>query len=121
MIKIKSVYDPVSKDDGARVLVTRYWPRGVKKEKAGLWLKGLGTEPDLIKKWKAKGLSWEKFAKSYRDEFKSEEKKKAFGELKEIIRSNGNVTLLCTCKDTEHCHREIVKEMLEKELALTRT
>jgi len=117
MIKIKSVYDPVSKDDGTRVLVTRYWPRGVKKEKAGHWLKGLGTEPDLIKKWKGKELSWDKFVKGYRDEFKSEEKKKAFGELKEIIRSNGNVTLLCTCKDTEHCHREVLKEMLEKDLS----
>ncbi len=119
MIKIKSVYDPVSKDDGERVLVTRYWPRGVKKEKAGRWLKGLGTAPDLIKKWKAGELGWDRFAKSYRQEFKGDEKKKAYGELKEIIRnSGGNVTILCTCKDTERCHREILKEMLDKDLAI---
>ncbi len=117
MIKIKSVYDPVSKDDGARVLVTRYWPRGVKKEKAGYWLKGLGAGPGLIKKWKGKELGWEKFVKSYRDEFESEEKKKAYEELKEIIRTHGNVTILCACKAAEHCHREILKEMLEKDLA----
>nr|WP_264358333.1 DUF488 family protein [Parachlamydia acanthamoebae] len=30
-IKLKRVYDPVSKDDGLRILVERLWPRGIKK------------------------------------------------------------------------------------------
>ncbi len=33
MIKIKRIYDPVSKDDGKRILVDKLWPRGVKKRK----------------------------------------------------------------------------------------
>ncbi len=115
MIRIKSIYDPVSKDDGVRVLVTRYWPRGVRKEKAGCWLKELGTEPQLIKVWKAGKIGWEEFEKRYRAEYKSEEKKKGFEELKGIIKGadGRNVTLLCACRDDEHCHREILKDMLE--------
>ena len=33
MIRIKRAYDPVSPDDGERVLVDRLWPRGVSKER----------------------------------------------------------------------------------------
>ena len=32
MIRIKRVYDPVEPDDGARFLVERLWPRGIKKD-----------------------------------------------------------------------------------------
>jgi uncharacterized protein YeaO (DUF488 family) len=34
MIKIQRVYDPVSPEDGKRILIDRLWPRGIKKEKA---------------------------------------------------------------------------------------
>jgi hypothetical protein len=32
MIKLKRVYDPPEAGDGARILVERLWPRGIKKE-----------------------------------------------------------------------------------------
>jgi uncharacterized protein YeaO (DUF488 family) len=32
MIQIKHVYEPAAKEDGARFLVERLWPRGMKKE-----------------------------------------------------------------------------------------
>ena len=32
MIQIKQVYEPAAKEDGARFLVERLWPRGMKKE-----------------------------------------------------------------------------------------
>ena len=31
MIQIKRVYEPVAKEDGARFLLERLWPRGMKK------------------------------------------------------------------------------------------
>ena len=37
-IRIKRVYDPPDKNDGARVLVDRLWPRGVTKDSAALTL-----------------------------------------------------------------------------------
>jgi uncharacterized protein YeaO (DUF488 family) len=49
MIKIKRIYDPISKDDGKRILVDRLWPRGVKKEKAAIdeWLKDIAPSDEL--------------------------------------------------------------------------
>ena len=32
MIRTKSIYDPKEENDGIRILITRYWPRGIKKE-----------------------------------------------------------------------------------------
>ncbi len=45
MIKIKSIYDPASKDDGKRIFVDRLWLRGVKKEKAAIdeWMKDIAN------------------------------------------------------------------------------
>jgi uncharacterized protein YeaO (DUF488 family) len=51
MIQLKRAYEPVSLDDGLRILVERLWPRGVSKQKAkiDLWLKDLDPAPR--KKW----------------------------------------------------------------------
>lgn len=35
-IRVKRVYEPATADDGARVLVDRLWPRGLRREAAGL-------------------------------------------------------------------------------------
>ena len=31
-IRVKRIYDPPDRNDGARVLVDRLWPRGARKE-----------------------------------------------------------------------------------------
>lgn len=115
LIKTKSIYDPKAKDDGLRVLVTRYWPRGVRKEAQDVWFRDLGPAPELIKAWKVGRLKWDEFKKSYLDEYSSEEKKKKLEELKGLVReTEGDVTLLCTCREGEDCHRNLLKGMLGK-------
>lgn len=112
MVRTGSVYSPEGEGDGLRLLVTRYWPRGVKKERVDKWIKGLGPSVELIKDWKAGAISWGEFQKRYRAEFKEAEKKKLFEELKEIA-AEGDVTLLCACKEEEqHCHRHLLSAML---------
>ncbi len=115
MIKTKSIYEQASDNDGLRVLVMRYWPRGIRKRVCGLWLKALGPSAVLIREWKDEAIGWEEFRKRYIAEFESDaDKSEALAELKEIIkRANGSpVTLLCSCKD-ERCHRFIIQEMLK--------
>ncbi len=112
MVKTKSVYEPKGEDDGLRLLVTRYWPRGVARDAVDRWCKELGTPPDLIKLWKAEGISWEKFKESYIAELSTEAASEAFAELQELVK-DGPVTLLCGCKDEGRCHRGILKEMLK--------
>lgn len=110
-LKTKSVYEAASKDDGARILVTRYWPRGVKKDRQDLWLRGLGPEPGLIKLWKAGKLSFAEFKRRYLAEFGGEEKRRLLEDLKRTIKDK-DATLLCTCKDEALCHRAILRGLL---------
>ncbi len=112
-----SIYAPGASgpSSGLRVLVTRYWPRGVKKESVDLWLKGLGTAPDLIAQWKAGTVESEEFSRRYTEGLESEEAKSALEVLRSAIKGAGNerVTLFCTCKEGAECHRELLKELLE--------
>src|SRR5690348_15539371 len=49
MIKLKRAYEPAGRDDGARFLVERLWPRGVRKTRLKLdaWLKDVAPSADL--------------------------------------------------------------------------
>ncbi len=125
MLKTKSIYDPVGLEDGLRMLVTRYWPRGVKKERSHVWFKDLGPSPPLIRAWKSGQVTWGEFVGLYMDEFNSIPKKEALGKAASMIKtvdetahladiSASTVTLLCTCRDGALCHRRILKEILER-------
>ena len=48
-VGLKRAYDKPSVADGARVLVDRLWPRGVKKEslRLDLWAKDVAPSPSL--------------------------------------------------------------------------
>ena len=112
LIKIdKTVYDKPEIADGKRVLVMRLWPRGLSKGKIDLWLKELGTPTDLIKKWKNRSVTWSKFSEEY---IKSLEGKDEL--LKDLATQarQGTITLLCSCKDVNHCHRSLLREVLMK-------
>ncbi|MBI5811052.1 MAG: DUF488 family protein [Deltaproteobacteria bacterium] len=114
MIRTKCVYDKKEEGDGLRVLVTRHWPRGVRKEKQDIWLRELGPGQGLIKLWKSQAITWAEFKKRYLYEYEAETKKKALNELKGAVKSarGKTVTLLCACMDEKRCHRGILKGML---------
>lgn len=111
MIKTKRIYEPAEVGDGLRLLVMRFWPRGVKKEKADAWEPELGTSPALIKDWKGGKIDWEEFEKRYKAEMKGQRElvekwaKEAKGKT---------ITLLCSCEEAERCHRTVLKRILEE-------
>jgi uncharacterized protein YeaO (DUF488 family) len=112
MIKTdKTVYDKREGSDGKRILVMRIWPRGVSKNKVDVWMKELGTEKDLIKKWKLGKISWANFASDYRRSLRGKEDilKKLAGESEKE-----DITLLCSDKDASHCHRTLLASEIEK-------
>ena len=67
MIQVKRVYEPASESDGARFLVDRLWPRGVKKEALALqgWLKDLAPSDELRKWFKHDPAKWDQFQRRY--------------------------------------------------------
>jgi len=109
----KSIYDPRSRDDGFRVLVMQYWPRGVKKEKIDAWYRGLATSKELIKAWKAGKVTWPQFKKRYIADLKHEDKQQLIRELAQRAKTQ-RVTLLCGCRDPNKCHRTLLKEQIMK-------
>jgi uncharacterized protein YeaO (DUF488 family) len=112
LIKIgKSVYDPIEKSDGKRILVMTLWPRGVSKGKVDVWMRELGTPRELIKRWKGGEIPWSRFASEYE---KSLEGKEGLIESLAKEARKGTITLLCTEKDPSQCHRSILKEAIEK-------
>jgi len=112
LIKIaKCVYDKPDSSDGTRVLVMRMWPRGISKDKVDVWLKDLGTERELIRKWKSGRVSWEEYENEYLKSLKGKEETL----LKLAAESEkGAISLLCTERDPSHCHRSLLKSAIEQ-------
>ena len=112
MIRVeKTVYDKPDDSDGKRILVMRIWPRGVAKYKIDTWIKELGTPKDLVRKWKAGSVTWDSFSEEYVKSLKGKEEL-----LKDMAEQGeeGTITLLCSCKDANHCHRSLLRKVLMK-------
>ena len=78
MIKLKRVYLDAEKEDGYRILVDRFWPRGISKEKAqlDLWLKEIAPSNEARKTFDHVPERFASFAKKYQQELIFEEEKK---------------------------------------------
>ena len=111
MLKIKRIYDPVSRDDGKRILVDRLWPRGLKKDEAKIdeWLKEIAPS-DGLRKWFSHDPSkWQEFENRYKKELKN---KSEITEKLRIEAKKGQVTLLFSAKDVEHNNAVVLKEVI---------
>ena len=123
MIKVKSVYEPKQKDDGLRVLATRYRGRGMKKSRYDVWMANLGPSEKLLKG----GVEdWRAWGKQFREEMLGNditEKKNPLirnaGQkftlrlIKQLAKKQ-NVTLMCHCpEDAECCHRFLLLDLIK--------
>jgi len=112
-IKLKRAYDPVSASDGARILVDRLWPRGMKKEALhlSLWLKEAGPSNDLRKWFSHEVEKWGQFQERYFQELNAHK-----AELLPLIQAvqKGDVTLVYGAKDTEHNNAVCLRKYLER-------
>ncbi len=108
-VRTGRVYDPSSPDGTERVLVMRYWPRGVRKDAVDRWERDLAPSAELLRAYRDGQLGWEEFARRYRVEV---------GEQRELLTElsrraqRATITLLCGCRDESRCHRTLLKEMV---------
>ena len=117
MIKTKSIYDSIENSDGTRILITRYWPRGIKKENFDKWYKELSPSKNLLKNYKEGRIDFQLFEKLFRNEIM--ENKNIIDICQNIAKEavNGKeVTLLCYEKDESNCHRKLIRKICEEEL-----
>lgn len=68
MIKTKSIYDSIENSDGIRILISRYWPRGIKKEKFDIWYKDLSPSKNLLKDYKNGEIDFQLFETLFKNE-----------------------------------------------------
>lgn len=110
-VAIKRIYEPTDVTDGFRILVDRLWPRGMKKENAGidLWMKSVAPTDALRKWYHHDGGRWDEFRHKYLLELKTNP---AIEELEELIKKHKRVTLLYAAKDAEQNHALVLKEFL---------
>jgi|SRR5580693_5822602 uncharacterized protein YeaO (DUF488 family) len=67
VIQLKRVYEQSASADGARFLVERLWPRGVKKSSLEIkaWLKDAAPSTDLRKWFHDDPARWHEFRRRY--------------------------------------------------------
>ena len=111
-IRTKSIHAPPADDDGLRVLVTRFHPRGVKKERYDVWCRDLAPSRELLKLHKEDRIRWDKFLRALYSEIRGNETRwRMITELNREGRKR-NVTLLCHERDGMPCHRHLVKMLV---------
>ena len=112
MVKLKRVYEPVSRDDGTRFLVERLWPRGLSKESMHLtaWLKEVGPSTELRKWFNHDPLKWSQFRTRYFRELDS--RPESWRPIVTAAR-RGTVTLVYSSHDEEHNNAVALKEYLQ--------
>ena len=111
-LKIKRVYEQRSENDGYRVLVDRLWPRGIKKEAAGidLWLKDIAPSAELRKWFGHKPEKWKKFKEKYFEELESNS---GLNELIKTVSSNSIVTFVYSAKEENFNNAVALLEFIE--------
>ncbi|HEY8962579.1 MAG TPA: DUF488 family protein [Luteolibacter sp.] len=129
MVKTKSTEDPISSGDGLRLFVTRYWPRGHRREECDEWIPSLAPSEALLHRFQNGEIDWRQFEREYRSEMLkgySDESgrngrmpnsgQKYFLRLLRKIAEKKTITLICTCPpDAVHCHRLILREWLSSD------
>ncbi|MEU6920747.1 DUF488 family protein [Streptomyces sp. NPDC046631] len=119
-VRVRRVYEPKEEGDGTRVLVDRLWPRGESKEKAAIdrWLKDI-TPSNELRDWYHQDRTatrYDAFVERYRAELADPAHTAAVGELVELVRAGGPVTLVTAVKDVPHSHVPVIVDQLEHEL-----
>ena len=109
----KTVYDKKEDSDGKRILVMRFWPRGIRKTSVDLWMRDVGTSPDLIKDWKSGRVTRAVYKVRYTKIMQGKLQQKLLSELAGYA-NEGPITLLCSCKEPNRCHRSLLNEMIGK-------
>lgn len=112
-IAIKRAADPAAPEDGARVLVDRYWPRGVRRDESHLtaWLRDIAPSPALIAWFGHKPERWEEFQQRYRRELEMPERAEALNKVRSLVAA-GRVTLVFAARDRERNNARVLADYL---------
>jgi uncharacterized protein YeaO (DUF488 family) len=115
MVRLKRVYDPVSRTDGQRFLVERLWPRGVSRDSLRLtaWLKEVGPSTELRRWFSHDPEKWPRFRSRY---FRELDARPESWQPILTAGRRGAVTLLYSSHDEEHNNAVALRDYLQGKL-----
>jgi len=121
VIKTKAIFQPIESSDGYRVLITRYYPRGVSRDNFDEWVSVLSPSPELLSEYKERHIDWDAFMSLFLKELRCNVgSQEALRILNELSKKH-DVTLLCYEKSGTPCHRHLVRELVENPQSLDTT
>src|SRR5262249_15288506 len=113
-LRAKSVREPAGPEDGLRLLVMRFWPRGVSQSSVEAWDRRFAPSAKLLLSYRSGRITWREFAGLYVGEMWAQARLlREIGERAQQRR----VTLLCQCGDGQRCHRELIAAIVRRMFA----
>ena len=113
-IRVRRVYDQPEAADGARVLVDRIWPRGLRKDAARLddWAKDVAPSSELRTWYGHDPAKFGEFRQRYLGELGGTSQRAALGRLRTLVASGRPLTLLTATKDVDHSQAAVLARLL---------
>jgi uncharacterized protein YeaO (DUF488 family) len=125
VIRTKSAWSPIERDDGLRILTSRFRGRGMKTDRYDVWLPALGPSEELLRRYQDGKLTWSEYSRAYVKELfedgpidarsatiKNHGQKSLLRLIKRLARDR-DVTILCVCgEDVRHCHRYTLAKLI---------
>lgn len=110
-VRIKRAYEAPSARDGARILVDRLWPRGLRKSDAEFdgWLKDIAPSAALRRWFGHDPSRWEEFRRRYKAELAR--KRELVQELRATARK-GTLTLIYSARDEDRNQAVVLRDVL---------
>jgi uncharacterized protein YeaO (DUF488 family) len=114
-VAVKRVYESVAPSDGARILVDRLWPRGLRKTEVAMqeWLCDLAPSDSLRKWFHARPEQWSVFRKRYLKELTRPEAEQDLQKLYSLAHKRKRLTLLYSSKNQKHNNAVVLKDLLD--------
>jgi uncharacterized protein YeaO (DUF488 family) len=114
-IRVRRVYDAPSQEDGARVLVDRVWPRGLRKDAARLedWAKDVAPSTELRTWYAHDPGKFDEFRRRYLAELAAPGPREALDRLRALA-AGGPVTLLTATREVSISQAAVLAGVLRE-------
>ncbi|MBX3644388.1 MAG: DUF488 family protein [Rubrivivax sp.] len=121
-VRIVRLGSPRAPDEGPRLGTVRRPPRGVPKSEFAsqnwydLWFPNLAPSVETMKQAQqaTTPAQWQAFVRHYRAEMADPERARTIGLLALLSRQT-NFSVGCYCEQESHCHRSILRELLNEQ------
>jgi uncharacterized protein YeaO (DUF488 family) len=120
-VRIVQLGTPRAKEEGVRIGTVRRPPRGVPQEKFAaqnwydVWYPNLAPSVEAMKQAQAAETpaQWAAFVKKFRAEMAQPDAARSLDVLA-ALSHGGQFSVGCYCDDESHCHRSVLRALLEE-------